>query len=55
MRTLKATDLRPGIRQATVRTITNVTFPQDGTVHVRWNDGTDQVLQPEAELAVEDA
>lgn len=55
MRTVKATDLRPGIRQATVRTISSVTLPQDGTVHVKWNDGTEQVLQPDAELAVEDA
>jgi hypothetical protein len=55
MRTLKATDLRPGIRQATVRTVTSVTFAQDGTVQVEWSDGTTQTLQPQASIEAEDA
>jgi hypothetical protein len=55
MRTVKATDLRPGISQTTVRTINRVTFPQDGTVHVEWSDGTTQVLQADASIEVADA
>jgi membrane peptidoglycan carboxypeptidase len=54
MTIVKATDLRPGIQQAMLRTITSVTFAQDGQVHVEWSDGAKQVLSPEASIEVED-
>jgi hypothetical protein len=55
MKTVKATDLRPGLQQVTSRSITSVKHTQDNQVHVEWSDSATQVLQAEAEIEVEDA
>lgn len=55
MKTMKASDLRPGVQQVTTRAATSVKWNQDNTVHVEWSDGTSSIFQPDAGIEVTDA